>query len=186
MIDPFSPAAAHINVKVASVPADAVFITHESELSGYTDLASGSPQIFRSSMASGVNRASGLLVRGVRTGTENLEVTGRLNVAFVWSMDGVRFCHLGAIEDALSATEALNIGHVDVLFIPGGGVPNFTAEKRRITLERLQPRLIVPYSYTGAFDWRGGPGRIAHGGSRFTVSPTTLPAAPTVLLLGSR
>ncbi len=185
LIDPFNPSVAHINVKVASVPADAIFVTHEDELASFTDLAAGSPQIFRSSMASGVNRASGLLVRGVRTSSESLEVTGRLNVAFVWSMDGIRFCHLGAIEDAISPTEALNIGTVDVLFIPGGGVPNFNAEKRRITLERLRPRIIIPISYTGSFDWRGT-GNIVRVGSHFTISRSTLPPVPTTFLVGGR
>jgi hypothetical protein len=186
LIDPFNPAIAHVNVKLASVPADAVFITHEDELANYSDLASGSPQIFRSSMASGVNRASGILVRGVRTSSENLTV-GRLNIAYAWSMDGVRFCHLGAIEDAITPSEALNLGTVDVLFIPAGGNPNFTDEKRRITLERLRPKLIVPMSYSGGFEWRSRPGNVVRiGSNHFTISPATLPQTPTVFLLGGR
>src|SRR6266404_4537350 len=76
--DPFNP---HASGKVATVPADIILITHEDDSSNYTDLVSGSPIIFRSSMASGVNRASGVLIRGVQTSSENLAATSKLNVA---------------------------------------------------------------------------------------------------------
>ena len=121
--DPFNP---HATGKVATVPADVVLITHEDDTANFTDLVSGSPIIFRSSMANGVNRASGVLVRGIQTSSESLAASVKLNVAYTWSMDGIRFCTLGAIEDALTPSEALNVGRVDVLFLPYGGSPNFT------------------------------------------------------------
>src|SRR3984957_19816454 len=55
--DPFNP---HATGKVATVQADIILITHEDDTSNFTDLVSGSPIIFRSSMAGGVNRASGV------------------------------------------------------------------------------------------------------------------------------
>src|SRR6202140_3949345 len=85
--DPSNP---HTTGKVATVPADVILITHEDDSSNYTDLVSGSPIIFRSSMASGVNRASGVLIRGVQTSSENLAATSKLNVAYTWAMDGIR------------------------------------------------------------------------------------------------
>src|ERR1700759_4415467 len=75
--DLFNP---HATGKVATVPADIILITHEDDSSNFTDLVSGSPIIFRSSMASGVNRASGVLIRGVQTSSENLANTAKLNV----------------------------------------------------------------------------------------------------------
>src|ERR1700737_1638314 len=100
--DPFNPSVLNYPVKAASVPADVVIVTHEDETANYTDLASGSPIIFRSSMASGVNRASGVLIRGVQTSSESLGGSPTLNIAYTWAMDGIRFCDLGAIEDAVS------------------------------------------------------------------------------------
>jgi L-ascorbate metabolism protein UlaG (beta-lactamase superfamily) len=184
LLDPFNPGVAHIPVKVASIPADVVFITHEDEMANFTDLAAGSPQIFRSSMATGVNRASGILVRGVRTSSENLAATGRLNVAYVFAMDGVRFCDLGAIEDAITPSEALNIGTVDVLFIPVGGPPNFTDAKRLATIDRLRPKIVVPWPYGGSFERIPGQMNVVRLNSiRFTVSPSALPATTTVYIL---
>lgn len=187
LLDPFNPSVTHIPVKVGSIPADVVFITHEDETANFADLAAGSPQIFRSSMATGVNRASGILVRGVRTSSENLAATNRLNVAYVFSMDGVRFCDLGAIEDAITPSEALNIGSVDVLFMPVGGPSNFTDAKRLATIDRLRPKIIIPWPYGGNFARIPGVANVVRVGSpRFTVSPSTLPAATTVYILSGR
>jgi hypothetical protein len=172
LTDPFNPHA-----KVASVPADVVLITHEDDTSNYTDLVSGSPIIFRSSMASGVNRASGILVRGVQTSSENLVASPKLNVAYTWAMDGIRFCDLGAIEDAVTPSEALNIGHVDVLFLPVGGTQHFTEDKRRLTIERLRPRIIVPMMG----EWVSGQSNVVRiRGNRFTLTAAQLPATTTV------
>src|SRR5258708_37873675 len=106
-------------------------------------------------MASGVNRANGVLLRGVRTSSENFASSTKLNVAYVWAMDGIRFCDLGAIEDAITPTEAINIGHVDVLFLPVGGPQNFTDEKRKITVDRWRPRAIIPMIDSTADSSRG-------------------------------
>jgi L-ascorbate metabolism protein UlaG (beta-lactamase superfamily) len=172
--DPFNP---HATGKVATVTADVILITHEDDTSNFTDLVSGSPIIFRSSMASGVNRASGVLVRGVQTSSENLVASPKLNIAYTWAMDGIRFCDLGAIEDALTPSEALNIGNVDVLFLPVGGTSNFTDEKRRITIDRLRPKIIVPMMG----EWGSRQANVVHiRGNRFTLTASQLPATTTV------
>jgi L-ascorbate metabolism protein UlaG (beta-lactamase superfamily) len=191
LTDPFNPSVLNYPVKAASVPADVVIITHEQDTSNYTDLASGSPIIFRSSMASGVNRASGVLIRGVQTSSENLTASRQLNIAYTWAMDGIRFCDLGAIEDEITLSEALNIGNVDVLFLPVGGPENFTDETRRLTIERLHPRIIVPMMYSTAYsskvplrglgEWLSRQPNVVHiRGNRFTLIKSQLPTTTTV------
>jgi hypothetical protein len=175
--DPFNPRGLNNPGKVATVAADVVLITHESDTSNYTDLVSGSPIIFRSSMAGGVNRASGILIRGVQTSSESLVASPTLNVAYTWAMDGIRFCDLGAIEDPVTSSEALNIGYVDVLFLPVGGSQKFTEDKRRLTIERLRPKIIVPMMG----EWSSGRSNVVHiRGNRFTLTAAQLPATTTV------
>ena len=190
LTDPFNPSVLGYPVKAGSIPSDVVLVTHEDETANYTDLASGSPVILRSSMASGVNRANGVLIRGVRTSSENLAATTKLNVAYVWAMDGIRFCDLGAIEDAVTPTEAINIGHVDILFMPVGGPPNFTDEKRKITVDRLQPRVIIPMMYSTAYsskvplrglgEWLSRQSHAERFPNRFTLMHSSLPDVTTV------
>jgi len=192
LTDPFNPSALTYPVKAGSVPADVIFVTHEDETANFTDLASGSPVILRSSMASGVNRANGILIHGVKTSSENLSASIKLNVAYVWAMDGIRMCDLGAIEDAITPTEAINIGHVDVLFLPVGGPPDFTDEKRKITVDRLQPRVIVPMMYSTAYsgkvplrglgEWLSRQSHVVHVPNKFTLMHSQLPDETTVFV----
>ncbi len=193
LTDPFNPETLNYPVKPGTVPADVILITHEDDTANYTDLASGSPIIFRSSMASGVNRASGILIRGIQTSSESLSATAKLNVAYTWSMDGIRFCDLGAIEDAVTPSEALNIGRVDVLFLPVGGPPNLTEDKRRQTIDRLQPRIIVPMMYSTAYSskiplggigpWLSHQPNVFHvRGNRITLVASQLPQTTTVFV----
>jgi len=70
----------------------------------------------------------------------------------------------------------LNIGRVDVLFIPEGGGKNFTADKRRLTIDRIRPRIIVPTGEGGSW-----PFSVVHiRGNRFTLTVSQLPATTTV------
>ena len=184
LTDPFNPKLVGGSVKASSVAADVVLVTHEDDTANYTDLVAGSPIIFRSSMAKGVNRASGVLVRGIQTSSENLAVSSRLNVAYTWAMDGIRFCHLGAIEDAVSPSEALNIGNVDILFIPVGG--NFNDQKRRITIDRLRPRIVIPMSYSGSYAGLPVSNVVRINGNRFSITKAQLPAVTTLYLLSIR
>lgn len=186
LTDPFNPKLVGGSVKASSVAADVVLVTHEDDTANYTDLAAGSPIIFRSSMAKGVNRASGVLVRGIQTSSENLAVSSRLNVAYTWAMDGIRFCHLGAIEDAVSPSEALNIGNVDILFIPVGGPQNFNDQKRRITIDRLRPRIVIPMSYSGSYAGLPVSNVVRINGNRFSITKAQLPAVTTLYLLSIR
>jgi L-ascorbate metabolism protein UlaG (beta-lactamase superfamily) len=179
--DPFK-----VSGKSSTVSADVVLITHEDENANNVDLISGSPIIFRSSMAAGVNRASGVLVRGVQTSSESLAVSSRLNVAYSWAMDGIRFCHLGAIEDAVNPSEALNIGNVDILFLPVGGTGNFNEEKRRVTIDRLRPKIIVPMSYSGSYSGVPVANVLRINGNRFSLTKAQLPTVTTVYSLSIR
>ena len=91
--------------------------------------------------------------------------------------DGIKFCDLGDIEDAVTPSEALNIGRVDVLFLPVGGSKNFTEDKRRLTVERIRPRIIVPMM--GEWSSRGA--NVVHiRGNRFTLTVSQLPSTTTV------
>ena len=186
LTDPFNPKLVGGSTKPGSVAADVVLVSHEDDTANYTDLAAGSPIIFRSSMAEGVNRASGVLVRGIRTSSENLAVSSRLNVAYTWAMDGIRFCHLGAIEDAVSPSEALNIGNIDILFIPVGGPPNFNEQKRKITIDRIRPKIVIPMSYSGSYSGLPVSSVVRINGNRFSITKAQLPAVTTLYSLSLR
>ncbi len=144
-IDPFTE-----NVHLPfpkNLAADVVLISYESlDRSGGERLA-GSPQIFRSITGLGVNRASGILFHGVETyhDARGGQDWSR-NIAYVFNLDGIRFCHLGAIGHTLTSSQAEEIGHVDVLFLPVGN-KDMSIDDLKNIVQTLHPHWVVPIDY---------------------------------------
>ena len=70
------------------------------------------------------------------------------NTIFVFTLDGVRVCHMGDFgQSALREEQAAAIGEVDLLFVPVGGGPTIGAEQAAMIVERLWPRWAVPMHY---------------------------------------
>jgi L-ascorbate metabolism protein UlaG (beta-lactamase superfamily) len=69
------------------------------------------------------------------------------NSVYVVQFDGLAFCHLGDLGHKLTAGQAIEIGNVDVLFVPVGGGPTIGPEIASFTVEMLKPKIVVPMHY---------------------------------------
>jgi L-ascorbate metabolism protein UlaG (beta-lactamase superfamily) len=76
------------------------------------------------------------------------------NAVFIVEVDGLRFVHLGDLGHLLSDDQVKNIGPVDVLMIPVGGVFTLNGADAKKVVEQLKPtRYILPMHYgTKVFD----------------------------------
>ena len=93
-------------------------------------------------------RVGDLKIRGVETFHDASEGQSRGgNIAFVFILEGVKFCHLGDLGHLLTAEQAKAIGRVDVLFVPVGGVFTIDAEGAWEVVGTLSPGIIVPMHY---------------------------------------
>jgi L-ascorbate metabolism protein UlaG (beta-lactamase superfamily) len=77
-----------------------------------------------------------------------------LNTVFVVDADGFRVVHLGDLGHTLTKEQIKQIGPVDLLLIPVGGVYTINGYDAKDVVEQLKPRYgIVPMHYgTPAFD----------------------------------
>lgn len=114
---------------------DIVLITTERSDCNNVDAFDNTPSIFRGAVGAGVNNATGIRFRGVPTSDLPGEIPD--NLAFVWTLDGIRFAFLGHLRSELTAAQALQIGPVDVLFAPAG-------RAGAAAVSQLRPRVIVP------------------------------------------
>ncbi len=90
----------------------------------------------------------GLRVRGVETFHDGAGGESRGgNIAFCFTLQGVRFCHLGDLGHLLAEEHVEAIGPVDVLFIPVGGVFTIDAEMAWVVVDQLAPKVVVPMHY---------------------------------------
>ena len=170
---------------------DVILISSEQPQVSNAELAANSPQVFRDRAALGRFSSRGVTFLGVSTADASAEEP---NVAFVWRMDGIVFCHLGLPAGPLSTEVAAEIGRVDVLFLPVGNPLRLTDAVRSEMVAQLSPRVVVPMSYANARTTRLGfaspdswlatqrlPVKRLDN-SAFTISKKSLPAQPIVIM----
>ncbi|MDX2082283.1 MAG: MBL fold metallo-hydrolase [Terrimicrobiaceae bacterium] len=158
---------------------DIVLISQENSEANNIDALANSPTVFRGSVGMGVNNSSGIRIRGVATFQDpNRELVTGMNIVYVWSMDGVRFCFLGSLANPLTPLQASEIGAVDVLFVPVGG--SLSPSARESVISQLRPRVVIPMGR--APGWTTGMVRRADGSS-VMLSRSALPLQLTTILL---
>jgi L-ascorbate metabolism protein UlaG (beta-lactamase superfamily) len=144
-IDPFGPETVHYKFP-EHLAADFVLVTHEAEDHCAADLIFGNPQIFRSVMAVGLNRANGIPFYGVSLQKADPNGQGGANTAFTLSLDGVKFCYLGQINMPFLAEEKEELGHVDVVFLPVGLETLSVSDFNQIVTD-LGATMVIPINY---------------------------------------
>jgi len=85
----------------------------------------------------------------VGTYHDNVQGVSRgLNSVTVIEADGFRIAHLGDLGHELSASQLKQIGEVDVLMVPIGGVYTLNGTDAKKVVEQIKPRFaIVPMHY---------------------------------------
>ena len=79
-------------------------------------------------------------------GTYHDEKDGKergLNSVFVLTVDGLTFCHLGDLGHELSPQLIKQMGKIDVLFVPVGGIYTINGEVARKVTAAINPRLFA-------------------------------------------
>ncbi|MBN2030487.1 MBL fold metallo-hydrolase [bacterium] len=66
-----------------------------------------------------------------------------LNAVFVFEFDGIRLAHLGDLGHLLSEEQIDEIGEIDILMIPVGGVATIDSEEADQVVAQLNPKMIV-------------------------------------------
>lgn len=160
---------------------DIILISQERPEANNVNAADNQPTVFRGSVAMGVNNASGIRIRGIATFRDpDRETVDGMNIVYTWTMDGIRFCHLGWLAHPLSPYQLGQIGPVDVLIVPVGGP--LSAEARQTVLAQVRPRVIIPAG-RGAGGWTAGAVRSV-GGRTLLLSREQVPLQLTTFLFG--
>lgn len=143
-IDPFGPNTVHYKFP-NHLTSDFILVSHEAEDHGASDQLFGSPLIFRSVTAVGLNRANGIPFHGIAL-QRDPSGTGGASTAFTLSFDGVSFCYIGQINQPLLEEEKRQFGHVDVLFLPVGLTTLSVSDFNQVAQD-LGARVIIPINY---------------------------------------
>jgi len=179
--------------------ADVVTISNQHPHHAGLSSVEGQPRVLR---GPGEYELGGALIWGVRTGarrTSEDRPPPPRNTVFVIQLEELTVCHLGDLTDAPLTTDELGrIKDADVLLVPVGGYCTINAAQAAEVVSQVEPKLIVPMHYATP-ETRGylsldeidrfcrelGANETATR-PRLSVTPSSLPSEPTVVLMEAR
>ncbi len=147
--DPYSPDEGyHLGKPTAHI----VTVSHEHSDHDYVRGIGGEPRVVN---RPGEYEIRGVLIIGIATyhDSEGGRSRGR-NTVYLIQIDEVLVCHLGDLGHVLTAGQVEEMGNVDVLLLPVGGVYTIDAPLAAEVVRQLEPKVVIPMHYqTPALKW---------------------------------
>lgn len=141
--DPFSSDS--VGIKFPKVEARIVTISHNHGDHNYKEGVSGNPVFIE---GPGEYEIADVFIRGISTfhDSKNGEERGK-NTVYNFYLDNIHLAHLGDLGHTLSDSQMEQLGDVDILFIPVGGLYTIDAEKASEVVAKIEPQIVIPMHY---------------------------------------
>lgn len=143
VIDPFDES---IGFKLPAMEADIVLVSHEHPDHNNVKGVGGNP--FVASLP-GEYEVKDIFIKGIPSFHDNSQGKERgQNTIFTIAAEDMRLCHLGDLgQKELSSEQIDQIGEVDVLFIPVGGLYTIDAKEAAAIVNQIEPKIVIPMHY---------------------------------------
>jgi L-ascorbate metabolism protein UlaG (beta-lactamase superfamily) len=69
------------------------------------------------------------------------------NTAYAIEIDELTVCHLGDLGHPLSAEQVEELGTIDILMVPVGGISTINAPAAAAVVRQLEPKIVIPMHY---------------------------------------
>ena len=190
--DPYETGA-DLTYREITQSADVVTVSHDHFDHNNVSAVRGNPQIFRKI---GKSDIKGIGFRGIASFHDSFSGKDRgKNMISCFEVDGVKLCHLGDLGHQLNDEQISEIGPVDVLLMPVGGVYTIDAKIATELCDRLKPKIVIPMHFmdgkcrfpiAGVDDFLEGKQNFNHlDTSEIDVRSDDLPPSTQILVLRS-
>jgi L-ascorbate metabolism protein UlaG (beta-lactamase superfamily) len=186
--DPYSK---ELGYSLGKPTARIVTVSHDHAGHSYIEGVGGQPKVVS---RPGEYEISDVLIIGIATfhDREGGKKRGK-NVVYLMEIDEVAVCHLGDLGHVLTSEQIEDIGNVDVLLLPVGGVSTLNAPMAAEVVRQLEPKVVIPMHYkTPALKWELEPvdrflkeigAKQVSSQPKLSVTKSNLPAGSQVFLL---
>lgn len=191
--DPYDPAST--GLKLPKITADIITISHDHKDHNYAKGIEESEITFK---GPGEYELKNVKILGIGTFHDLTHGAERgKNTVFRIEIDNIAVVHLGDLGHKLSDSQVDDLGVVDILLVPVGGIYTLNAEAAAATVSQIEPKIIIPMHYKtegmnenvfGKIDGvdvflkeMGKTGIVPQ--EKLTISKEKLPIEPTLLVV---
>lgn len=136
-----------VGLRFPRVDADIITISHEHKDHNATDAVKGdgTPKVLR---GPGEYEVKDTMVWGISTWHDGEKGAQRgENTVFVFESERLRVAHLGDLGHVLTDIQVSEIGNVDILLVPVGGIFTINPQLAVEVVNQLEPRVVIPMHY---------------------------------------
>ena len=142
VLDPYSP---KIGFEMPKVEADIVTISHNHDDHNFIKAVQDKPFIID---GPGEYEIQGVAITGLETYHDKQKGEKRGgNTIYVIDAEDLSICHLGDLGHELSSRASEEVGTIDVLLIPVGGIYTLDPKNAVQVIAQLEPKLVIPMHY---------------------------------------
>ena len=140
--DPYSPNSGY---SLGKQTARIITVSHQDPEHSYVSSIGGEPMQVK---GPGEYEVGGVMIIGLATfhDSEKGKTKGK-NTVYLIEIDDVTVCHLGDLGHTLTAEQAEELGNIDVLMVPVGGVSTINASAAAEVVRQLEPKIVLPMHY---------------------------------------
>jgi len=125
--------------------ADIVTISHFHHDHAALDRIKGAPFVIQ---GPGEYEIKGVSIWGIPSFHDKSQGLKRgRNTIYVYHFDKLKLCHLGDLGTKLSDEQIEEIGEVDILMVPVGGIYTIDAKQAVVVINQLEPMIVIPMHY---------------------------------------
>lgn len=141
--DPFDPKM--VGLKFPTFSADIITISHQHGDHNCSQLVSGNPLVI---MYAGEYEKQGVRITGISVFHDNKQGLERgKNILYKIEIDDIAILHCGDLGHQLSDEVVEELGSIDVLMVPVGGVYTIDARGACEIVQHIEPSIVIPMHY---------------------------------------
>lgn len=128
-----------------NLTADIVTVSHNHGDHNYTEGVGGNPKVINTT---GSFKVDDIDIKGIASLHDSKNGSERgSNIIYVFELEGLKICHLGDLGHLLTNSQIKDIGNVDILLIPVGGVYTINASEAVQVVSQINPKVVIPMHY---------------------------------------